>query len=108
MPSLLSVIVGLLVTVGFIVIVASGQYKHVRVWRAVGSVMLAIPAAALTFLMLGIKLARVHGLSRFYSWPIGGGIVSDNAVGWSLGFWVACWFVVLFAASNLLPKEQKS
>jgi hypothetical protein len=91
---------------GFIMIFASRSYKRVRLWRAIGSVMLAIPAAAMTYLFLGIRLARAHGLSRFYSWPVGGGVVSDNAVGWSLAFWVAVWSVVLFAVSNLLPTEQ--
>jgi hypothetical protein len=107
MPSLISVIVGLLVTVGFIILFASGGYKHVRVWRAIGSVLLAIPGASFTYMMIGFKLAHRYGEPRFYSWPIGGGTYKTNGmvIVLSLLFWVAVWSGVLFAASNLLPKE---
>jgi hypothetical protein len=109
MPSLASVIVGFFVTVGFIILFASGGYKHVRIWRAIGSVLLAIPAAALTYLILGIKLAHHYGEPRFYSWPIGGGAykTNDTVIALSLLFWVVVWGGVLFGASNLLPVEQR-
>jgi len=103
MPGLLPIIVGVFVTAGFILIFASGQYRRPSIWRAIGSFLLSIPAAALTFLFLGIRLARTHNLSRFYSWPIGGGDISDHNLGWSLLFWIVTWFVLLFAASNLVP-----
>jgi hypothetical protein len=106
MPGLLPIIVGVCVTLGFILIFASGQYRRPSIWRAIGSLLLSIPAAALTFLFLGIRLAHSHGLSRFYSWPFGGAEISDRNLGWSLLFWIAAWFVVLFAASNLLPVDS--
>jgi hypothetical protein len=107
MPGLLSVIVGLFVTVGFIILFASGGYKHVRIWRAIGSVLLAIPAAALTYLILGIKIAHRYGEPRFYSWPIGGEAykTNDTVIALSLLFWVVVWGIILFSASNLLPKQ---
>src|SRR5690348_1558111 len=108
MPSLISVIVGLFVTVGFIILFASGGYKRVRLWRAIGSVILAVPAAAFTYLILGIKIAHHYGEPRFYSWPIGGGAYKTNqtVITLSLVFWVLVWSGILFAASNLLPRER--
>lgn len=106
MPGLLPIIVGVLVTAGFILIFASGQYRRPRLWRAIGSILLSIPAASLTFLFLGIQLARTHGLSRFYSWPIGGAEISDRNLGWSLLFWIGVWAIVLFGVSNLLPVQE--
>lgn len=108
MTALLPILIGACVTVGFILLFASGQYKRVRLWRAIGSLLLALPAASLTYMFLGIRLARVHGLSRFYSWPVGGAAISDGNIGVSLLFWVAVWFVVLFAASNLLPVDKRA
>jgi hypothetical protein len=110
MPSLISVIVGLLVTVGFIILFASGGYKHVRLWRAIGSLLLAIPAAAFTYMMLGIKLAHRYGEPRFYSWPVGGGAykTNDTVIVLSLVFWVLVWSVLLFSLSNLLPVDKSA
>jgi hypothetical protein len=105
MPGLLSILVGLGVTIGFILIIASRNYKRPRIWRAIGSFLLAIPASALTYLWLGIRLARTHGLSRFYSWPIGGAAISDTNITLSVVFWVLIWFVLIFVASNLLPRD---
>lgn len=106
MPGLLSILVGAGVTIGFILIIASRNYKRPRIWRAIGSFLLAIPAAALTYLWLGMRLARAHGLSRFYSWPFGGAAISDTNITLSAAFWVLLWFVLIFAASNLLPKDS--
>ncbi len=110
MPSLLSVIVGLFVTVGFIILFASGGYKRVRLWRAIGSVILSVPAAIFTYMILGIKLAPHYGEPRFYSWPIGGGAykTNDAVIGWSLLFWVVVWSAVLFGASHLLPVDKQA
>src|SRR4051812_4845356 len=105
MPGLLSILVGVGVTIGFILIIASRNYKRPRIWRAIGSFLLAIPASALTYLWLGIRLARTHGLSRFYSWPFGGPNISDTNITLSAAFWVSLWFVLIFSASNLLPKD---
>ena len=106
MPGLLPILVGVGVTLGFILIFASGQYRRPSLWRAIGSLLLSIPAAALSLLFVGIRLAHSHGLSRFYSWPIGGAEISDHNIGLSLLCWIAAWFLVLFAASNLLPVDH--
>jgi hypothetical protein len=110
MPSLISVIVGLFVTVGFIILFASGGYKRVRLWRAIGSVILAVPAAAFTYVILGAKIAHHYGEPRFYSWPIGGGAykTNDTVIVLSLVFWVLVWSGILFAASNLIQTENKA
>ena len=108
MPSLISVIVGLFVTVGFIILFASGGYKRVRLWRGIASVILSVPAAIFTYIILGIKLAPHYGEPRFYSWPIGGGAykTNDTVIALSLVFWVVAWGILLFAVSNLLPVEK--
>jgi hypothetical protein len=103
MPGFLSIFVGLCVTVGVILLFASGNYKRPKLWRGIGSFLLAVPAAAMTYLMLGIRLARTHGLSRFYSWPLGGANISDTNITLSAAFWVIVWFFVLFGISNLFP-----
>ena len=108
MPGFLSILVGLCVTLGFILIFASAQYKKPRVWRGIGSAMLAIPAASLTYLFVGVQLARRHGVSRFYNWPFGGANISDAYIGLSATFWVLVWFVLLFAVSNLLPVNKSA
>jgi hypothetical protein len=107
-PSLISTIAGLAVTMGFILMFASGGYKHVRVWRGIASLILAMPLAGFTYMILGIKLAHHYGEPRFYSWPIGGGAykTSDAVVWWSMAFWTLAWFAVLFGASHLLPRES--
>ena len=106
MPGFLSILVGLCVTLGFILIFASAQYKNPRLWRGFGSLLLAIPAASLTYLFVGVQLARRHGLSRFYSWPFGGANIGHDLPLIASGiFWIAVWFLLLFAASNLLPLD---
>jgi hypothetical protein len=107
MPGFLSILVGLCVTVGVILLFASSNYKRPRLWRGIGSFLLAVPAAAMTYLMLGIRLARSHGLSRFYSWPFGGANISDTNITLSAALWVVVWFVLLFAVSNLLPVSRE-
>src|SRR5262249_50226042 len=94
---------------GFILIFASRQYKRPRVWRGIGSMLLAIPAASLTYLFVGVQLARRHGLSRFYSWPFGGANIGHDGPLIASGlFWIILWFIVLFAVSNLLPLENSA
>ena len=96
--------------VGFILMFASGGYKHARVWRGIASLILAMPLAGFTYMILGIKLAHHYGEPRFYSWPFGGGAykTSDAVVWWSMAFWTALWFGILFASSNLIPRERTS
>jgi hypothetical protein len=108
-PSLISTIAGLAVTLGFILMFASGGYKRVRVWRGIASLILAAPLAGFTYMILGIKLAHHYGEPRFYSWPFGGAAykTSDAVVWWSMAFWTAVWCTILFAGSNLLPKEKQ-
>jgi len=109
MPGLLPILIGACATVGFILIFAAAKYKHVRFWRAIGSLLLSLPLGILTYLYVGIHLARAHNLSRFYSWPFGGEHIGRDGplVGSGL-FWIALWFVVLFSASSLLLKASNA
>jgi hypothetical protein len=106
MPGFLAILVGVCATLGFILIFAASNYKHVRLWRGIGSFFLGFPLGLLTYGWLGIRLARVHHLSRFYSWPFGGSnIANDPALIASGLFWVAVWFIVLFGASSFLKSS---
>jgi hypothetical protein len=71
MPGLLAILIGACATVGFILIFAASRYRSPRLWRGIGSFLLCLPLGLLTYGWLGIHLARVHNLSRFYSWPFG-------------------------------------
>lgn len=107
MPGLLPILIGGCATVGFILIFAAAKYKRVRLWRAIGSLLLGFPLGVLTYMSVGIHLARTHNLSRFYSWPFGGEhIARDGPLVASGLVFVAAWFVLLFGSSNLLRTKQ--
>lgn len=105
MPGFLAILVGVCATVGFILIFAASNYTHVRLWRGIGSLFLGFPLGLLTYGWLGIRLARVHHVSRFYSWPLGESDIGHAALIASGLFWVAVWFIVLFGASTLLKSS---
>ena len=107
MPSLLPILIGGCATVGFILIVAASRYRRVYLWRAIGSLLLSLPLGIISYMYVGIRLARTHNLSRFYSWPFGGEHIGRDGplVASSLVF-VGMWFVVLFGASSLLLKPS--
>jgi hypothetical protein len=109
MPGLLPIIVGTCATVGFILIFAASRFRHVHLWRGIGSLLLSLPLGILTYLYVGIHLARTHKLSRFYSWPFGGEHISnDNLLMASALVFVAAWFVLVFGASSLLLKQSRA
>ena len=69
----------------------------------------SFPLGVLTYMIVGIHLARTHNLSRFYSWPFGGEhIAHDGPLVASGLFWMAIWFVLLFSASSLLLKASNA
>jgi len=106
---LLPILIGACATVGFILIFAASKYRRVRLWRVIGSLLLGFPLGVLTYMWLGIHLARTHNLSRFYSWPFGGEhIARDGPLVASGLFWVAVWSVLLFSASTLLLKSSNA
>ena len=106
---LLPILIGACATVGFILIFAASKNRRVRLWRVIGSLLLGFPLGVLTYMWLGIHLARTHNLSRFYSWPFGGEhIARDGPLVASGLFWVAVWFVQLFSASSLLLKSSNA
>ena len=106
MPGLLPILIGACATVGFILIFAAAKYKRVRLWRAIGSLLLGFPLGVLTYLIVGIHLARTHNLSRFYSWPFGGEHIGrDGPLVASTLVWVGIWFMLLLAVSNLLAPK---
>lgn len=107
MPGFLAILIGICATIGFILIFAASNYARVRLLRGIGSFLLGFPLGVITYGWLGIRLARLHHLSRFYSWPFGGEhIARDGPLIVSGLFWIAVWFLVLFAASNLLPNQS--
>jgi len=108
MPGFLAILIGGCATVGFILIFAASKYQNVRLWRGIGSLLLGLPLGLLSYGWLGIRLARVHGTSRFYSWPFGESSLGHGAVIVSGLVWVVAWFVLLFLLSNLLPAEKSA
>ena len=107
--TILPILIGACATVGFILIFAAATYKRVRLWRAIGSLLLGFPLGIITYLYVGIHLARTHNLSRFYSWPFGGEhIGNDNLLMASALVFVAAWFTVLFGGSSLLLKSSNA
>jgi energy-coupling factor transporter transmembrane protein EcfT len=105
MPGLLPILIGACATVGFILIfVASGRRRHL--WRAIGSLLLSLPLGVITYMFVGIRLARTHNLSRFYSWPFGGANIGhDGPLVASTLVFVAAWFLLLFGVSSLVSKS---
>ena len=109
MPGFLAILIGVCATVGFILIFAASNYRSVRLIRGIGSFLLGFPLGLITYMGLGIYLARIHGLSRFYSWPFGGEHIGHDGPLIASGlFWVAVWFVILFGGSNLVLKTSNA
>jgi hypothetical protein len=57
-----------------------------RRWLA--TVLLAPGAGLLTYGMVGVFMARLHGTGRFYSVPFGGERLTDGALLMSLLVWI--------------------
>jgi len=109
MPGFLAILIGGYAAVGFILIFAASNYTRVRLWRGIGSFLLGFPLGLLTYGWLGICLARVHSLSRFYSWPCGGPNIGHDAPFVASGlFWVGAWSVFLIAMSSFIPASSKA
>jgi len=106
---LIPILIGFCAAGGFILVFAAARCQRVRLWRAIGSLLLGFPLGVLTYMFLGIHLARTHNLSRFYSWPFGGEhIARDGPLVASGLFWIVMWFVLLFSASTLLFKSSNA
>ena len=105
-PGLITILIGLGVSAGFLILLSAGRYKHASLWRWIGSLLIAFPAAVLSYLVVGIKLAPRFGEPRFYSFPIGGGAykTNDAVIGWSLVCWTLAWAAVFYIFSALLHK----
>ena len=58
---------------------------------------------AISYFIAGIAIARIIGVGRFYSVPLGGYAVSDTALIISLVAWIVFWFAIL----NLLAGRRK-
>jgi hypothetical protein len=56
---------------------------------------LAFPVALLTYGVLGIGIARISGVGRFYSVPVGAERIEDWHILVSLAFWTFVWAVAI-------------
>ena len=50
---------------------------------------------AISYFIAGIAIARISGVGRFYSVPLGGYAVSDTALLVSALAWMIFWFAIL-------------
>ena len=66
-----------------------------RRWARVFGVGLAIPLALLTYGVIGVALARVIGVGRFYSVPFGAEHIKDWHILASLGIWFGVWAALI-------------
>jgi hypothetical protein len=64
-------------------------------WARLLSVALALPVALLCYGVLGIGIARIIGVGRFYSVPLGAQRIEDWHIVRSLAFWACVWAVVI-------------
>jgi hypothetical protein len=64
-------------------------------WARVFGVALAIPLSLLTYGVIGVAIARVIGVGRFYSVPFGAEHIRDWHVLASLGTWISIWAVLI-------------
>jgi hypothetical protein len=64
-------------------------------WARVFGVALAIPLALLTYGVIGIAIARVIGVGRFYSVPFGAEHIKDWHLLASLAIWIGVWVALI-------------
>jgi hypothetical protein len=64
-------------------------------WARVFGVVLAIPLALLTYGVIGLAIARVIGVGRFYSVPFGAEHIKDWHILASLATWISVWAVLI-------------
>ena len=64
-------------------------------WGRFFGLVLAFPVALLTYGVVGIGIARVIGIGRFYSVPFGAEHIEDWHILVSLAVWTCIWAVVI-------------
>jgi hypothetical protein len=64
-------------------------------WKSVFGAALAVPCALLTYFVLGIGIARMIGVGRFYSVPFGAESIEDWQILASLAIWVGVWAALI-------------
>jgi hypothetical protein len=60
-------------------------------WPRIFGVALAVPLALLTYGVVGVAIARVIGVGRFYSVPFGAEQIKDWHILASLVIWIGGW-----------------
>jgi hypothetical protein len=64
-------------------------------WARVFGVALAIPLALLTYGVIGVAIARLIGVGRFYSVPFGAEHIKDWHILASVATWISVWAVLI-------------
>ena len=64
-------------------------------WGRFFGLVLAFPVAVLTYGVVGIGIARVTGVGRFYSVPFGAEHIEDWHIVVSVGVWTCIWAVLI-------------
>jgi len=80
---------------GLAALLLVGAITARRRWARMFGLALAFPVALLTYGVLGVGIARVIGIGRFYSVPIGAEQIEDWHILVSLAFWTVSWAVLI-------------
>jgi hypothetical protein len=85
------------------------QSRWAKFWQLLGSFFLAVPCGGLTYLFVGIGIARARNVGHFYSVPFGGYAVRDSALVSSLLAWTAGFFCVFaLVIRKIYPSKAPS
>lgn len=83
------------VLLGIAALFLVGAITARRRWARLFGVALAFPVALLTYGILGIGIARMIGIGRFYSVPFGAERIRDWHIVASLAVWTCIWATVI-------------
>ena len=83
------------VLLGLAALFLAGAITARKRWARLFGVALAFLMALLTYGILGIGIARLIGIGRFYSVPFGAERVQDWHILVSLAFWTCVWASVI-------------
>jgi len=79
------------IILGLAALLLLGAITARKRWALLFGAALAFPVGLLTYGVLGIGIARIIGVGRFYSVPVGAERIEDWHILVSLAFWTFIW-----------------